>query len=451
MLNITHNKLHEKVDLSRYASGKKVFVEHNRKYFNRFLIAFGVILVIILFLPWTQTVAGKGYVTTLTPEQRPQTIQSPIPGRIERWYINEGDFVEKGDTILHISEIKNEYFDPQLVDRTGEQISAKESSERSYGDKIESLNAQARALRQEKRLKINQAENKLKQSNLKFRSDSIDLEAASTNLSIAEKQFERARMLNEEGLKSMADLENARLKLQEAQAKRIAQENKLLAARNDIINAEIEMSRLEAEYEEKIFKAQSERSSAESAMFQTRVDISKLETSYANYDKRRGLYFILAPQDGYINKAIKAGIGESFKEGEPLVGIMPSNYELAVETFVAPIDMPLLHVGEAVRVQFDGWPAIVFSGWPNSSYGTYGARIVAIENFISPNGKYRVLLAPDEDEYEWPQQIKIGSGASTLALLEDVPIWYELWRQLNGFPPNYYSPEDAAKTKNSEK
>ena len=102
--------------------------------------------------------------------------------------------------------------------------------------------------------------------------------------------------------------------------------------------------------------------------------------------------------------------------------------------------MPLLPIGEKVRVQFDGWPAIVFSGWPNSSYGTFGAEIVAIENFISPNGKYRVLLAPDEEEYAWPEEIKIGSGASTLALLEDVPIWYELWRQLNGFPPNYYSP-----------
>jgi len=451
MLNITHNKLHEKVDLLQYDSGKKVFKERSQKYFNRFLITFGVILVIVLFLPWTQTVAGKGYVTTLTPDQRPQTIQSPIPGRIERWYINEGDFVEKGDTILHISEIKNEYFDPQLVDRTGDQISAKESSQRSYENKIQSLNSQVSALQQEKGLKINQAENKLEQSNLKFRSDSIDLEAAKTNLTIAETQFERARMLNEEGLKSMTDLENSRLKLQEVQAKKVSQENKVLAAKNDIINSEIELNRLEAEYQEKISKTQSDRSSAESAMFQTRADISKLETSYANYDMRRGLYYILAPQDGYINKAIKAGIGESFKEGEPLVGIMPSNYELAVETYVAPIDMPLLHVGESVRVQFDGWPAIVFSGWPNSSYGTYGAKIVAIENFISANGKYRVLLAPDVDEYAWPSEIKIGSGASTLALLEDVPIWYELWRQLNGFPPNYYSPADAANSKATEK
>ncbi len=106
----------------------------------------------------------------------------------------------------------------------------------------------------------------------------------------------------------------------------------------------------------------------------------------------------------------------------------------------------LLHIGEKVRVQFDGWPAIVFSGWPNVSYGTYGAKVVAIENFISDNGKFRILLAPDEEDHEWPKDVRAGSGAFTMALLEDVPIWFELWRQLNGFPPNYYQPLDNAKS-----
>ncbi|AVR46610.1 biotin attachment protein [Christiangramia fulva] len=451
MLNITKNSLHGKVDLRQYASGKKVFNDRNQKYFNRFLIIFGILLIIMLFLPWTQTVPGKGYVTTLTPEQRPQTIQSPIPGRIEKWFINEGDHVKKGDTILYISEIKNDYFDPQLVDRTGDQILAKKSSQNSYTSKIQFLNNQIVSLEQERKLKSDQAHNKLQQSQLKFQSDSIELEAAKTNLEIAQRQYERIKTLNEEGLKSTTDMENYRLKFQEAQAKKIAQQNKMLAAKNEIINAKIELNRVDAEYSEKISKAQSDRSSAESSMFQNQVDISKLETSYANYDKRRDLYYILAPQDGYINKAIKGGIGETFKEGEALVGIMPSNYELAVETYIDPINMPLLHLGEKVRVQFDGWPAIVFSGWPNSSYGTFGAEIVAIENFISSNGKYRVLLAPNEDDYQWPKEIKIGSGASTLALLEDVPIWYEIWRQLNGFPPNYYSAENAVNAKDQKK
>ena len=67
---------------------------------------------------------------------------------------------------------------------------------------------------------------------------------------------------------------------------------------------------------------------------------------------------------------------------------------------------------------------------------------MAIETFISDNGKYRILLAPDKDDEPWPEDIRVGSGADTIALLEDVPIWFELWRQLNGFPPNYYQPEN---------
>ena len=116
-----------------------------------------------------------------------------------------------------------------------------------------------------------------------------------------------------------------------------------------------------------------------------------------------------------------------------------------------PIDLPLVHIGEKVRVQFDGWPAIVFSGWPNVSYGTYGAEVVAVERFISENGKFRVLLAPDPDDHPWPKDVRAGSGAFTMALLDDVPIWFELWRQLNGFPPNYYQPQDAAASGKAKK
>lgn len=445
MLNITKNTLHEKIDISQFEAGKRVLKGAHYKYFNRFLKLFTLFLVVVLFLPWTQTVSGTGSVTTLTPEQRPQTIQSQIPGRIEKWFVNEGDFVEKGDTILFISEVKNEYFDPQLAKRTGDQVNSKKRSLNSYEDKINSLDNQISALEVEKNLKLQQARNKIQQSILKMRSDSIDLEAYKINLEIAEKQFNRIKELNEEGLKSMTDLEEKRLKLQEAQAKLISQQNKLLNSRNEVINAELEINRITAEYNEKASKARSDRSTAESDLFQTEADVSKLETSFTNYQMRNDLYYIRAPQSGYINKAIKSGIGETFKEGEALVGIMPSEYDLAVETFVDPIDLPLLHTGEKVRIRFDGWPAIVFSGWPNLSYGTYGAKIVAIENFISENGKYRVLLAQTEDEQAWPKEIRVGSGANSLALLEEVPIWYEIWRQLNGFPQNYYKPSNNSK------
>ena len=450
MLNISHNKLNTYVDISPYKSVQKIFHKRHFKQFNRFLLAFAIIMIIIMFLPWTQNINSRGSVTTLTPSQRPQTIQSPIPGRIEAWFVREGQFVNAGDTILRISEVKGEYFDPRLAERTQMQIDAKNASVGSYGEKVNALNNQVGALSTERGLKYQQAQNKLLQSKLKVQSDSIEFEAAKIDLKIAERQVNAIEQLYNEGIKSLTELETKRSKIQESMAKLISQENKYLASQNEVINAKVELNRINAEYADKISKAQSDKFTAQSNQFDAEAQVTKLESDFTSYEMRNDMYYIKAPQDGFINKALVGGIGETFKEGEELVGIMPSNYDLAVETFVDPIDLPLIHLDEEIRVQFDGWPAIVFSGWPNVSYGTYGARVVAIENFISANGKFRILLAPDESDHEWPEAIRVGSGARTIALLEDVPIWFELWRKLNGFPPNYYQPDgetEKSKTK----
>ncbi|MDG1804953.1 HlyD family efflux transporter periplasmic adaptor subunit [Flavicella sp.] len=451
MLNISNTKGRSNIDLLSYKSGQFAYYKKHYKHFNRFLMVFALIGIITLFMPWTQNIKSNGIVTTLRPNQRPQTIQSQIPGRVEEWFVQEGDYVEKGDTILRISEIKIDYFDDRLIERTNDQITAKSSSVDAYKSKIEALNRQIVALQQEQKLKMKQAKNKLLQSYLKAKSDSIDFEAAKINAEISKRQYDRTVVLAEDGLKAIRDVEEKNLKLQESNAKLIAQENKLLTSLNNIINAQVDVSQIENTYVDKISKAQSALYTAKSSHYDTQVQVSKLENSYTNYQKRNDLLFITSPQNGYINKAIIGGIGETFKEGQELLGIMPASYELAVETFVKPNDLPLLHVGEKVRVQFEGWPAIVFSGWPNQSYGTYGARVVAIQNFISPNGKYRVLLAPDSDDHTWPDAIRIGSGARTFALLEDVPIWYELWRQINSFPPNYYQPTQMEGKEKSEK
>jgi hypothetical protein len=118
--------------------------------------------------------------------------------------------------------------------------------------------------------------------------------------------------------------------------------------------------------------------------------------------------------------------------------------------FIRPIDLPLIKLGQRVRIQFDGWPAIIFSGWPGTSFGTFGGRVFAIDNFISKNGLYRIIVAPDYDDYPWPEELRAGAGANSILLLNDVPVWYELWRQFNGFPPDYYSGGQSRKEKSSK-
>lgn len=447
MLNISNNKVLEIIDLKNFKSGKEIFTKEYHRKFNKFLIGFSIVILFILFLPWTQNISGSGSVTTLKPNQRPQTLQSQIPGRIEAWFVREGDFVKKGDTILRISEVKSEYFDEKLTERTNNQILSKSSSLEAYKNKEVAIENQISALYREQDLKLEQAKNKLMQAHLKVKSDSIDLESIKINAEIAKTQYERTLSLQKEGLKAVKDVEEKRAKLQEANAKFISQQNKFLTTRNDVINAQLNISTVSSTYADKLGKAQSSLFTAQSGGYETEAEVSKLENKRANYIKRTSLLFVTSPQDGYINKAIRSGIGETFKEGERLVSIMPANYELAVEMYVRPIDLPLIHVGEKLRVQFDGWPAIVFSGWPNVSYGTYGAKVIAIENYISENGKFRILLEPDNNDVNWPVAIRVGSGAKTIALLDDVPIWYELWRQINSFPPNFYQPNNNSKDK----
>lgn len=451
MLNITPNTIQGRVNIEKYASYHVIRERRKHKLLTRLFTWAFVILVIILFLPWTQNIRAKGNVTALRPDQRPQTIHSVIPGRIEKWFVREGDLVKKGDTILFISEIKDEYFDPSLLKRTEDQVKAKELTVDSYIEKVKALDNQIDAMNQSRVLKLEQAQNKLKQAYLKVQSDSIDLKAAYLNYSISKEQYDRLEKLYKEGLKSLTDLETRKMKMQEAQSKMIAQENKLLTSKNEVINATVELSSIQAEYQDKLAKTESEKFSAMSNMYDAEATVTKLQNQYMNYSIRKGLYYITAPQDGYITKAIQTGLGETIKEGDEIVSIMPANYELAVEMYISPMDLPLLEKNQKTRIVFDGWPAIVFSGWPGISYGTYSGKIVAIDNFISDNGKYRVLVAPDENDHPWPTGIRVGSGANSMTLLNDVPIWYELWRKINGFPPDYYQHSKAMEKDKNKK
>lgn len=440
MLNISDNNVSAQVSRSGLDALQAAEERRSGRVLIRLGIASAVAGLILLFIPWTQNITSRGNLTALRPDQRPQTVHSIIAGRIEKWFVKEGQLVQKGDTILYISEVKDDYFDPQLLARTEDQLKAKEMAVDAYMEKVKSLDNQIDALVQTSKLKREQARNKLRQANLKVVSDSIELEAANLNYTIAQRQFERMEELHAQGLKSLTDLESRKLTMQKTQAEAIAKENDLLASRNEVLNAEVELTSIQAQYRNKITKAESDKFTAMSSMYDAEAVVTKLQNQYMNYSVRTGFYYITAPQEGYITKAIQTGIGETIKEGEPIVSVMPANYELAVEMYVEPLDLPLIEAGQHVRLQFDGWPAIVFSGWPNTSYGTYGGEVVAIDNFISDNGKYRVLVAADPNDHEWPKALRVGAGASAMALLKDVPIWYELWRQINGFPPDYYKP-----------
>ncbi|MCT4589646.1 MAG: HlyD family secretion protein [Carboxylicivirga sp.] len=438
MLNISKNSIRKYIRLSDFKAYELVKQSQVKQLPLLVMLICFMVLLIGLFLPWTQNIDAKGYVTTRQPEQHPQAIQSVISGRISDWFKREGDHVNKGDTILYITDVKNEYFDPKLVERTNEQLLAKQSSLNAYDLKINALKKQYDALKSTYRLKRRQTFQKIEQARNKISMDSIDLKAFKNNLDIATNQLARTEDLYNKGLKSLSELQDKQYKQQSAQAKMSVQKNKLYNQRNSLSILNIELLAIEQEYADKLAKSQSDLQTAVSAKLEGIATVSKLENTLSNYKQRQNYYYITAPQTGFITKIIKKGIGETVKAGTDIAIIVPDEYDLAVEIYLKPNDLPLLSKGQHVRLRFDGWPAIVISGWPESSTGVFGGTIVAIDQFISQNGYYRVLISPDETEKQWPDQLRVGAGAEAFILLNEVPVWYEVWRQLNGFPPNFY-------------
>ncbi|EON75811.1 RND efflux membrane fusion protein [Lunatimonas lonarensis] len=447
MLNISNNSVKDRIDPYKFESYRKTIPHDESKKRVRILLYSLLVAFVVLFLPWTQNFRSRGMVTALKPEHRPQTVHSIIPGRIERWFVQEGDYVNKGDTILFISEIKDEYMDPELLMRTQRQVDAKALAVRSYEEKVKAQENQISALTENNRLRKEQAENRLEQAQLSVDSDSVVLEAERLNLSVATVQLERMEKLFEEGLKSLTELEQRKIRFQEALAKKISAENKLLSSKNGLISAQIELNAIDNDFRDKLAKANAERYAALSDQYDAEATVTKLENQLSNYTVRSGMYYVLAPQSGYVTQAIQVGLGETIKEGAEIVSIMPKDYSLAVELYVAPIDLPLVRLGNKIRFIFDGWPAIVFSGWPQLSNGTFGGKVYAIDNFTSANNMYRILVVPDPDEEPWPDALRLGSGADGIALLNDVPVWYEIWRQMNGFPADFYTLKDTRETK----
>lgn len=438
MLNISHNSILDKVNQEDIMCLQRNELPRANRMFAIWLVAMLIVMLVVFFLPWTQNIQMNGKVTTLLPEQRPQDINSTIAGRIEKWYVREGDLVQAGDTIVFLSEVKAEYFDSKLLERTSNQIAAKKNSMNNYQQKAAALDNQIEALRQELTFKKQQLQNKIQQANLKQQSQQAALQQAEIDADIAAFQYRRTDTLYQKGIKSLSDLENKRLKQQETQAKLVATRNKLAESNNDISIAELSLQTIDNEYNNKIAKAESDKFATLSTFYNAQGDLNKIENQYENYNQRNKMYHVIAPQSGYITKTIKSGIGEIIKESDKIVTIVPLERELAVEMYVRPVDLPLVQQGQEVRLVFDGWQAFIISGWSDFSFGTYSGEIFAIDNIPNDKSLYRIIVKSNQDEMPFPELLRVGAGAQGIALLKDVPVWYEIWRQLNGFPADFY-------------
>lgn len=432
-------------------SFENIYHVHRNSRVKRWFYIFMALAIITLFLPWTQNIKTAGTVTTLYQEQRPQQLNSPIPGRIVKWYVKNGDFVKKGDTILKLSEVKEDYMDPMLIDRTEEQVAAKKGVRDFYEAKVGTTNAQLEALNSSRELKLQQLKVKIQQLNNKLAAEEAELKAAENALTLSADQYERQQKMYNEGLVSLTQFQQRSVSYQNALAKKTAAENKLAQTRQEVIATTIEQNATIQDYTEKLSKIQGDRFQSMGQIESSSGEIAKLENQMSNYKIRQGLYHVLASQDGQIVQLHKSGIGEILKDGESIGSIVPLNVDYAVEIYIKPVDLPLVKPGQRVMCIFDGFPAIVFSGWPNTSYGTFAGKVIAVESNINANGLFKALVVEEKGKKPWPPQIKIGAGVQGIAILNDVPVWYELWRNINGFPADYYTVQPDKSEKKDEK
>lgn len=448
-LHISESWQNNHIELSNeYTAYSSIYRINKKNTIKNWLIGLLLAMLLILFLPWTQNIRTQGTVTTLLPQERPQQVNALIAGKIAKWFIKEGDDVQAGDTLLQLAEVKVEYFDTALLNRTAQQINAKKQSLENYQYKAATAATQVKILSESRDLKLNQLKIKIQQQDLKVQTDSIDIIALENEWKIAQRQFEAAKQMLDSGVVPLVELERKKISYQNARAKITGAQNKLLQSKQELINLQLEIQSITQDYADKIAKAEGEKFAALSDAATVEAELAKLHNMYANYDARNKLYFITAPQSGQIVRAKKAGIGEVVKDGEMIAEIVPDKFHYAVDLVIEPMDQPLLSAGQQVRFVFDGFPAILFSGWPSASYGVFSGTIVAVQNTADANGKFHVLVKEDMAYKPWPQQLRVGTKATAIALLKNVPVWYELWRNINGFPPEYYKAQNETTAKN---
>jgi multidrug efflux pump subunit AcrA (membrane-fusion protein) len=317
-----------------------------RTVFVALLVALILTVLFLIYVPWVQTTGGRGVVTTLNPNERQQEINALVPGRIEEWYVSDGERVSQGDPIARIADL-----DPNLVER---------------------LEAERR-----------QAE--------------IQIQTARNALATAEIDQRRMQELFEAGLSARRDYEQAQIRVEEM--------------RGSVAAAE--------------------------------ANLARVQTNVA----RQAEQTVVAPRDGFI-QSINAGDAATFvSAGQVLATFVPAAQTRVVEVFVDGRDVALVQPGEEARIEFEGWPAVQFSGWPSVAIGTFPGVVATVDQVAQPDGRFRVLIAEDVGaEQGWPEEryARFGTVVRAWILLETVPVGYEIWRQLNNFPPELPSSASTA-------
>lgn len=397
---------------------------------------FFVIPILMLFLPWLQNISGSGMVTAFHPSDRRQTVDAPINGVISKWHVQEGTHVKMGDVLLEMTDV-----DPQFSNRLDEQLAANTSKLKAKEEELKSYQLQLQSYQTARDASVSAANFKRDMARQKVLAATEAIHAAQATVEATQLQLTRMQRLLADGLVSKRDQEVA-------ERDNIVGNRNLNSAKAQLDSAKAEERSANADISQIRADAQSAIDSASAQANKIRGEIADSQNSILNAEvnlARQQAQRIVSPRAGTVFRLPVNSQSQIISRGQPLLVVVPENNERAVELYVDGRDAPLIIKDSEVRLEFEGWPAVQVSGWPNVAIGTFVGKVAFIDATDDGKGSFRVMVLPDEREQKWPQDRFLRQGTSVRGwiLLENVSVGYEIWRLLNGFPPRLPHPPES--------
>jgi multidrug efflux pump subunit AcrA (membrane-fusion protein) len=401
------------------------------------LVVLLLIGVGVLFTPWQQSIPGRGMVMALTPTERQQFIAAPVESRVLQWHVTEGSKVKAGDLIVELTDN-----DPQILDRIEEEKRLLTERRMNANGRVEAHLDRLGRLEESRANGISAARNRVEGALDRIRQAEQALTAAIERQTVARLNLTRQNGLFKSGLTSQRTVELAQQEQATADAEVRRSEAAVSAAKNEKRALDDDLRKIQADAEAAIEAERATLNMARSEVNNVGAELQRVDVRLARQQTMR----VTAPRDGIVLRLLAQPNSELLKAGEPLVAFVPETITPVVELYVDGVDIPLVHSGDMVRLQFNGWPAIQFVGWPAVAVGTFGGKVTLVDATTSKAGKFRILVVPDTNDDPWPsgKYLRQGVEAKGWVLLKQVPLWWELWRQFNGFPQTIAEDEPGA-------
>lgn len=405
-----------------------------------FFIPLGAIALV--FAPWTQSVQGSGRVIAFAPLERRQLVEAPIAGRVKSWFVQEGDYVKKGDRIAEISDN-----DPAFVTKLRTERDAVRSQIKAQELSIDLTSSRIESQKLTRDFALDNVTQKLSVLDEKIQAKRRRLESASAVAKTSEQNLARQSKLLAQGLASQRKHELAQLKVDTSKADLSRARSELRGVKAERKALLAERAKVGAAYEASINSTRSSLEKLRAEKSKSQAELAKVEVRLARQDQ----LVILAPRDGTVLRFLAKEGAETVKAGDPLIEFVPSTQSRAVEVWVDGNDAPLMQAGRDARIQFEGWPAVQFMGWPSVAIGSFAAKVDFVDAHADERGYFRVVLTPVDTTWPDGHYLRQGVRARAWVLVNRVSLGYEAWRQMNGFPATSGPSKADAGSKNKKK